>query len=200
MKKFTVILAVILFSLPAFAHKVSAFLDVEGNKVTVISYFNDGTPIKNGKVEVYDEKTGKLILTGRTNNEGEFSFSVKKPSDYKVVVVAELGHKATAEVKASEFSENPENVEDTEKSETSQETLQKAQSVQVTGSTINTEELRKILREELKTQLKPIHQKLLNIEMNLSKVSFNDIFAGIGWILGIFGAAALVYSRKQNGK
>ena len=180
MKKVTVILAVIFFSLPAFAHKISAFLDVEGNKVTVISYFNDGTPIKNGKVEVYDEKTGKLILTGRTNDEGEFSFSVKKPSDYKVVVVAELGHKATAEVKASEFSGN--------------------QSVQVTDSTVNTEELRKILREELRAQLKPIHQRLLNIEMNLSKVSFTDIFAGIGWILGIFGAAALVYSRKQNGK
>ena len=170
MKKVTVILAVIFFSLPAFAHKISAFLDVEGNKVTVISYFNDGTPIKNGKVEVYDEKTGKLILTGRTNDEGEFSFSVKKPSDYKVVVVAELGHKATAEVKASEFSGG------------------------------DAEELRKILREELRAQLKPIHQRLLNIEMNLSKVSFTDIFAGIGWILGIFGAAALVYSRKQNGK
>ena len=170
MKKLIIILIAILFSVPALAHKISAFLDVEGNKVTVISYFNDGTPVKNGKVEVYDEKTGKLILTGRTNNEGEFSFSVKKPSDYKVVVVAELGHKATAEVKASEFSGG------------------------------DAEELRKILREELRAQLKPIHQRLLNIEMNLSKVSFTDIFAGIGWILGIFGAAALVYSRKQNGK
>ena len=200
MKKVTVILAVIFFSLPAFAHKISAFVDVEGNRVTVISYFNDGTPVKNGKAEVYDEETGKLILTGRTNNKGEFSFSVKKPSDYKVVVVAELGHKATAEVKASEFGKNSENIEDTEKSETSQETLQKAQSVQVTDSTINTEELRKIIREELKAQLKPIRQRLLNIEINLSKVSFNDIFAGIGWILGIFGAAALVYSREKNGK
>ncbi|WP_163327942.1 carboxypeptidase-like regulatory domain-containing protein [Desulfurobacterium thermolithotrophum] len=200
MKKIALIIAVVLFSLPAFAHKISAFVDVEGNKVSVMSYFNDGTPVKNGKVEVYDEKTNKLILTGKTNSEGEFSFTVKKPSDYKVVVVAELGHKTTAEIKQSEFggiSEVAENNgnENIEKKETSQEISQKTE-----NPTINTEELKKIIREELNNQLKPIHQKLLDIDMELSKVSFKDIFAGIGWILGIFGAAALVYSRKQNGK
>ena len=94
---------IILWSSLAWAHKISAFLDTEGNKVTVFAYFNDGTPVKKGKVEVYDH-TGKLILTGKTNSEGEFVFTVPRPDNYKVVVIAELGHRAVAELIKEDLS------------------------------------------------------------------------------------------------
>ncbi len=187
----------------AFAHKISAFLDVEGNKVTVYSYFNDGTPVKRGKVEVYDS-TGKLILTGKTNSEGEFVFTVPKPDNYKIVVIAELGHRAVAELKKEDLSGGGE--ETAEKSEEAtvvkeEKKVEKKENEvsNIVAASISEDKLKQIIREELKRELKPIHQELLGIKEELSSVSFKDVFSGLGWILGIFGGAALVYARK-NGK
>jgi nickel transport protein len=195
MKKLVIFFLVILLSsVNALAHKISAFLDIEGNKVSLYSYFNNGNPVKNGKVEVYDEKTGKLVLTGKTDENGEFSFEIPKVSDYKVVVVAELGHKTVAKIKASDFSgsfqENNEETEEmTSKSEAQTQDIQ-----HIATTNLTKEEIRKIVKEELK----PIHQKLLDIEVKISEVSFKDIFGGLGWILGIFGAYSLALSRKRN--
>jgi len=197
MKTAVLILAMVFYSLPAFAHKISAFVDVEGDTVSVFSYFSDGTPAKHAKVDVYDEKTGKLILSGKTDKKGEFHFTVKKPSNYKIVVEAELGHRAVAEVKEGEFGGGPESTGEIEKTETVQPGKEHKQEA---ISNITEEELRKIIRKEVEAQLKPIHQELLNLKIALSKITFKDIFSGLGWILGIFGAAALVYARKEKGK
>ncbi|MEO2068925.1 MAG: carboxypeptidase-like regulatory domain-containing protein [Desulfurobacteriaceae bacterium] len=196
MRKMVMAFLIIFFSLSsvsAFAHKISAFVDVEGNKVNLYSYFNSGEPVKNGKVEVYDEKTGKLILTGKTDENGEFSFELPKVSNYKVIVVAELGHKTVAEIKASDFSgSSKESNEETEEM-TSKNEAQIQDTQHIAAANLSKEEIRKIVKEELK----PIHQKLLDIEMKISEVSLKDIFGGLGWILGIFGAY-LAISRKRN--
>ncbi len=184
--------ASVFLSSLAFAHKISAFLDVEGNKVTVYSYFSDGTPVKKGQVEVYDS-TGKLILKGQTDLNGKFVFTVPKPDNYKVVVNAELGHRAVAEVKKEDFTGEEEQI-----AEKSEEPGKKQEQLDVAAS-ISENKLKQIVREELKRELKPIHQELLGIKKELSSVSFKDVFSGLGWILGIFGGAALVYARK-NGK
>ena len=213
MKRLTMFFILFLFIIysSCLAHKISAFVDVEGNKVTVFSYFSDGTPVKNGKIEVYEEKTNKLILSGETNKEGKFTFTLPKRIDYKIIVIAELGHVAVAHIKASELPEEafPKKIKEPKKKLKIVKTYKKKEEINKTKkleyfAEINEEKIKKIVREvikeELKKEFKPIHAKLLNIEMKLSKVSFKDVFSGIGWILGIFGAWALAYSRKRNGK
>ena len=180
----------LIFVYKCFAHKISAFLDVEGKQVTVYSYFSDGTPVKNGKVEVYDEK-GKLILTGKTDANGTFIFTVPKQGDYKVVVIAGLGHVAKAFLHKNDFYEEKD--EEIAEEETKIEAENQEKII-----TLSEEQIRKIVKEELKKELHPIRQTLREIKEQQSRVTLKDVFSGLGWILGIFGAMALIYARKSS--
>ncbi len=188
--------ALAIFASPkkAFAHKISAFADVQDNKVSVLSYFSDGSPVRYGKVSVYDEKTGKLILSGNTTKDGQFSFKVPKPSNYKIVVNAELGHRAVVEVKKDEFSTTASAAPE-ESSEQGFE--QQQEQGQSQASQISNKQLQKIVREAVRQELKPIHAELMQIEIAMSKPSLKDVIGGLGWIFGIFGVAALIYSRNR---
>jgi peptide/nickel transport system permease protein len=96
MKKFFFLLFFPIFL--TFAHKISVFIDYEDGKATVYTYFSDGTPAKNALVKIIDEKTNKVVLTGKTDQNGIFTFKVPYDGKFKVEVDAELGHKAVAEL------------------------------------------------------------------------------------------------------
>ncbi len=231
-KQFIYLLVFIFLLIPltCFAHKISAFVDVEGNKITVYSYFNDGTPIKHGEVDVYNEDTNRLVLKGKTNEQGEFTFTVPAKANYKIVVTAELGHRAVAYVKEDEItierktssapvsgkekSGSKESLKTTGKatkkvSNQSQASSEAPQKQEITTSLktiaysgISKAELekvvRKVVKEELKAELKPLRMELLSIEEAMSKPSLRDIIGGLGWVLGIFGAAGLILSRRNK--
>ncbi|SMO66647.1 nickel transport protein [Balnearium lithotrophicum] len=188
MKKLLILIFLVLFPSLSFAHKISAFVDVEGNTVSIESYFSDGTPVKHAEVIVYDSK-GNVVLRGKTDKEGEFSFKISKPGTYRAVVNAELGHRAETTFQVGEVS--------------GESQVTKSNEVKSTESTkrteensINTEELRKIIRQELH----PIHVELLKLEEEESSISYKDIFGGLGWIVGIFGAFMFGYCyRRRNG-
>ena len=184
MKKVFVVFLLLLAPFSAYAHKISAFVDVEGDKVTVMSYFSDGAPLKGGKVEVYDKKTGELLLTGKTDENGEFSFKLKEPRNIKVVVTGELGHRAVSELNLSSQVET----------ETTKAAVEEKKEI---IQRVDTETLRKVVHEEVERQLKPIRVELSEIRKELSGASLKDIFAGLGWILGIFGGISLVLSRRS---
>jgi len=177
MKKALLLLMAVLLLLPArgFAHKISAFVDVEGNTVELSSYFSDGTPVKKGEVKVYNSE-GRLVFQGKTDENGEIHFKLKKPGKYRAVVIAELGHRTEATFSIGK--EEKERKEIPEK-----------------GSCVSSQELRQVVREELK----PIREELLKIEEENARISFKDVIGGIGWILGIFGGAVLL-SRRKNGR
>ncbi len=135
----------------SFAHKISAFVDTEGNKTRLMAYFSDGTPAKSAKVKIYDA-FGKLVKTGKTDQNGEFTFTLKKPGKYRAVVTAELGHRASTTF-STEKPGNP----------------------------------------------NPARKEQTRTEENGSRISYKDVFGGIGWILGIFGASSLIYCRRRSG-
>ncbi len=194
MKKLLVFVFSFLFVLTAqsFAHKISAFVDVEDGNVSLVSYFSDGTPAKNAKVTVYDSK-GNVVLTGRTNKEGEFDFKVKKSGKYRAVVLAELGHRAVVDFTVGTPAASSES-----KTTGNAETKTTAQSsMNSTALPPSAEEFRKVLREELR----PIHREILKIEEAQSSISYKDVIGGLGWILGIFGAAMFgyCYRRRESG-
>jgi len=85
----------------ATAHKVNLFAYVEAGKVYTESYFPDGSPVKSGKILVYDSQD-KLLLQGVTNDEGLFSFDVPKVDDLNIVIEATMGHRNTFKLKKSE--------------------------------------------------------------------------------------------------
>lgn len=95
------LLLILLFVAPALAHKVNLFAYVERGVVYTESYFPDGSPVAGGKVLVYD--SGKtLLLEGKTDGKGLFSFALPKVDDLEIVVEASMGHRNSYRLKRSE--------------------------------------------------------------------------------------------------
>jgi len=93
---------------PALAHRVMVFAYAEGNTIHTESKFVPNTPCKQGKVIVQDAKTGKELLTGQTDDQGKFSFTVpaaaaSQKMDLKIVVEAAMGHRGEFLLKADKY-------------------------------------------------------------------------------------------------
>ncbi len=115
MNKFRVkmAVAVVMFSCfaflsvhSAFAHRVSVFAWVEGDKIYLESKFAGGRPVKSGKVVVTDPQ-GAELLSGVTNDEGEFSFKIPERTDLKIVLIAGQGHQAEWTIHKAEMEDLP---------------------------------------------------------------------------------------------
>lgn len=187
MRRVVLLIALLAVFLPsvASAHKITAFTDIEGNRVEISAYFSDGTPVRKGEVKVYDSN-GKLVFEGKTNKEGVIDINLK-PGKYKAVVVAELGHRAEATFTVGE-DEKAETLESSPENSSTSRTQESNQ------CQVSEEELRKVIREELR----PVKETLLKIEEENSGASLKDIIGGIGWILGIFGGALLLSNRRRS--
>jgi nickel transport protein len=98
---FILVVVVLLISAVAFAHKVNLFAYVEAGKIYTESYFPDGSPVKKGKVLVYDSQKN-LLLKGITDKKGLFSFAVPKVDDLTIVIEATMGHKNTFKLKKAD--------------------------------------------------------------------------------------------------
>jgi len=75
------------------AHRVNLFAWVEGNTVYVESKFSGGKTVKAGKIIVTDPQ-GTELVKGTTNEKGEFSFTIPKKTELKIVLIAGTGHRA----------------------------------------------------------------------------------------------------------
>jgi len=65
----------------------------------------------------------------------------------------------------------------------------------------NTQEIVALLREQnskLSGEIRRIHREIAALRADLDKPDVNDIFGGIGYILGLCGVAALVATRRKK--
>ena len=84
------------------AHRVILFAWVESNTVYVESKFHGGKKVKAGKIIVTDPQ-GTELVKGITNEKGEFSFTIPKKTDLKIVLIAGTGHRAEWTLPAAEI-------------------------------------------------------------------------------------------------
>jgi nickel transport protein len=84
------------------AHRVNVFAWVEGDTVYVESKWPGGKPVTGGNVVVTDSQ-GIELLTGETNDQGDFSFKVPKRDDLTITLIAGMGHQATWKIAASDI-------------------------------------------------------------------------------------------------
>ena len=92
----------LLVAAPALAHKVNIFAYYEDGKVFCESYFPDGKKVQHGTIEVRNAK-GELLLTGKTDDKGNFSFKAPPPQDLTIVINATMGHRNTFLLKKEEM-------------------------------------------------------------------------------------------------
>lgn len=187
----------------AFAHRVSVFAWVDGDKIYLESKFAGGRPVKSGKVVVTDPQ-GVELLSGVTNEEGEFSFKIPKRTDLKIVLIAGQGHQADWTIRKAEMEDLPAGKTSEAGAEKPIAAGQKNTVSKISadgepalpGTGMRPDELEAVIESVLDRKLKPITRMLADLEQQ--GPSIKDIFAGIGYIFGLVGVAAYVQSRKKS--
>ena len=165
--------------------------------------FAGGKQVNAGKIVVMDPR-GVELHSGLTNAQGEFSFKVPKQTDLKIVLSAGQGHQGEWIIRADEISNLPSKTVPGTSIETAAQSKGKEAGSETTTHTgtvapetaISPEELEAIIESVVDRKLKPITGMLA--EMRQDGPSPGDIFAGIGYILGLVGIAAYVHSRKKK--
>jgi nickel transport protein len=186
---------------PLHAHKVSVFAWVEGKTIHTESYFPDGKAVVNGDVSVLDSQGG-LLLSGTTDSKGLFSFPIPKRDDLTIVLDASMGHRATYTLTAGELGPGPAPDSDGEQIQIPVErpsgTVQDLQATPGnTEATVTLEEIRAVIGEEVSRQLEPLAAKLSRLEKD-DRVTVSEVFAGIGYILGLMGLVLFFKSKTKR--
>ena len=182
----------------ALAHKVILFAYTEGDKVFTESYFNDGKRCRNSTIEVFDN-TGKKLLEGKTNNDGEFSFKAPGEKDLRLVLTASMGHRSEYTVSSGDFGHS---IEKGKPSSVQGEILkdditEKKEAVTEQIYPADLKQIRSLMEETLDKKLRPV-MKLL-AESREPGVSFTQVIGGIGYIFGILGVV-MYFKSKRDGK
>lgn len=98
------VIGILLVPVSALAHKVYVFAWVEAGMVHTESSFGDKKVIQ-GEIQVVND-SGTVLLTGRTNDQGEFSFPIPERPDKGLTIQLEagMGHRASWTLSAKDLS------------------------------------------------------------------------------------------------
>jgi len=170
------------------AHKVFIYAWVDGDTIYTESYFGAKRKVNGGLIQVFD-LSGKTLLEGRTNDQGEFSFKCPQKTDIRIVVEAGMGHRGEFVLKKEEFSEAP--VVEAENSKADEEKTEPMEPISADARQIKT-----LVEEALDSRLKPIKKELAAIRKEKS-AGMTEIIGGIGYIFGIMGLIMYFRGRKK---
>ncbi len=160
---------VLLSPCAAAAHRVSVYAWHEGGSVHAEGYFADGARCVECAVEVRDKATGELLIEGKTGHDGDFSFA-PPAKDIRVVVHAGPGHVGEYVLTREDATEAP------------------------PPSTVDEEILG---QDEAKRKIEDLTAEIRRLREEAQRPGLAEIVGGIGWIVGILGAAAYVKSRRR---
>jgi len=195
---------------PVYAHKVMVFAWTDGDTVFTQSKFSGGKKVKGQRIAVYDPR-GEILLEGKTDDKGEFSFNVPERKSLKIVLSAGAGHRA-------EWTVTKEDIEEMSKEKPAKSGLKKSkEKVPVDATSSRTPENRadekphvpqpqgpdadqieQAIEKALDKKLKPVI-KMLNESLDRGP-TVGEIIGGIGYIIGLMGLGAYFhYRRKEKG-
>jgi len=191
---------VVLILLPSatLAHKVNLFAYAEDGMVYTESYFSDGRKVMNSTVEVFDAKKNKLLLTGKTDKNGEFSFKIPQATGLRIVLTASMGHKNDCLLSEDEVRDALGMVSASEKSLPESVEKEKKQISPKSLTQIYDNQLEAIVEQVVEKKTAPIMRKLIKIEKQIQKPSLQEILGGIGYILGLMGIGIYFKHRFKH--
>ncbi len=175
----------------ALAHKIVVSGWTEGGTVMVEGAFSDGSFAKHSTVTVYG-KDGAVLLEGKTDEEGSFSFPVPVKADLKIVLDAGMGHVAETIIPADDITTVAGDQPAAQPAETAAAAAPAAAaSAQAAGPQLSRQDIQLIVDKSLKKQLRPVMAQL-------SARKFTDILAGIGYIVGLVGIGSYFNYRRKT--
>jgi len=177
----------ILLSSNGLAHKVNLFAYAENGMVYTESYFSDGRKVIDSTVEVFDAQNNKLLLTGRTDKNGEFSFKIPEATGLRIVLTASMGHKNEYLLSEDEVRDAIGMAKLPEKAPPEKMETEKRQAPPERATQIYDDRLELLMERIVEEKAAPIMKKLLKIEEQMQKPSLQDIIGGLGYIIGLMG-------------
>ncbi|MBA2848651.1 DUF4198 domain-containing protein [Thermosulfuriphilus ammonigenes] len=180
----------LLGAIQAEAHRINVFAYQEGDEVSVEVYFNDGSPAKGCLIEVYPPGSQNPLITGHTDSQGRFRFALPPEKELKIVAVAELGHRAEFRLTLGHHR---------------RETHPEPKDLRTiftpppgAPTALSEEKIRQILDQELDRRLTPLYESIRELAQAQRRPSPSEIIGGLGYIAGLFGLLAYIYSRKNR--
>lgn len=203
-----------VFTVPAHAHKVNLFANVEGDRISVEGYFNDGKRAQNSNVTVFGPDGAKLV-EGKTDDNGMFSFVIPQRTDLRISLYAGMGHRAEYTVQASELGAGdaaaggdsaangiarPEaTTEAAEEAAAGEGSAATSGGMAGTGAApaVPAAEIQAMVRQAVGEALNPVMRNLSELK---EQRTFSDIVGGIGFIVGIIGVFFYLKARRTTDK
>jgi nickel transport protein len=184
---------VFFFSGQALAHRVMVFAWVEGDQVFGECKFSGGNRAKNAQILVRDDQ-GKELLHTRTDDNGEFSYTIPEKTTMHIELIAGMGHKGEWKIPLEELADAP---VPTSAAAPPQE-KEPGTSVTEAAPGLNDARLEAMVERAVETAL---NRKLTPVMKILADIkekgpSVNDVMGGVGYIFGLVGVAAYLKSRK----
>lgn len=205
---------VLLGAGPALAHKVYLFAWVEGDQVMVDAYFSKSRKVVNGSIQVLDPE-GRVLLEGKTDEQGAFSFPVPQKTDLRLVMDASMGHQTEFVIQADELpdvvspgSSPPADAVSSTSEPQAGSTPEAASPVTpppiaTAPAKIDPGPVRDIVEAALDKKLEPIDQSLRNLQRSVARLreekgpGLTEIIGGLGWIMGLCGIALYFHGRSK---
>ena len=185
------------------AHKVTIFAWVDGDTVHTQSKFSGGKRVKNAPVLVYGPEE-VLLLEGKTDKNGMFSFKIPQRTSLKIVLKASMAHMAVWKLPRQELGgAEPEHADNTNGRQdfpkTSRESVNLRPHQPVSESSamvLGKQEIEQIIDASLDKKLAPITE-ILSDSVHRGP-GITEIVGGIGYIIGLVGVALYFKTRKKN--
>jgi nickel transport protein len=172
----------------ASAHKINLFATAAGQTVSGEVYVDASTPVADAKVQVF--VGGEVAHETNSDAEGKFEFNVACRAAHRIVATAPGGHRAEWTVPADEL---PGSLPPCDVANTTQ-SPRPEQAEPTPHAPTDTEALEATVEEAVARQVAPLRRQIREYEQ---RVRLHDIIGGVGYIVGLFGVASLILSRRK---
>ena len=191
---------ILVLSAPVtYAHQVSVFGWVDGDRIFVEGRISGGKRPIGAKIQVLDRQ-GKLLHEGITDHQGDYQFKIPESTDLSIILNAGLGHRAEWTISREELSASGGNSysHPREKNESSYPSPSNDPAPPVKFDPLTAADVERIVDRALERKLKPLIAELSKSRHTGPDVK--DVLGGIGYILGLIGLVAYLRNRKNQGK
>jgi nickel transport protein len=189
------------------AHKVNIFAYAQNGKVHAEGYFADGSKCRNSLISVIDEKTGRKLLEGHTDDSGKFTFDIPYVTSLKLLLQAGPGHQNEYILAEDEIREavpvpagtTGQGDEQRKKAAPAPKQLKSVHShTPDDPESVAYHDLESMVGKVVDSRLEPVMRILLRLQEQSEKPGLIEIIGGIGYIIGIIGIIGYFKGRAAR--
>lgn len=191
------ILAVLLTSSQALAHRLDVSVDVTQGKAVVEARYHDGVPAQEADVTVTDPD-GNVLVEAKTDAEGTFQFTLAAiPAHVNVVVKTDDGHRGAVTVSREDLAGLAGAVEEPEHAGHDSSASEPWANEHSSADHDDLHEIEAALTR-IETELHEIDRELEHLREHQAGANFDRGLAGVGFIVGLTGVAAYCLARRPR--